>query len=156
MNCKSSDATGVGTALAVVAVQAIIMMSSVACGGSKSPAAPSAPAGPATISSSTTVYASYDNLVEFNSADPTEAETALSDRYLMAGWLYGWLTADNITGTASAIKFDVPAQIAGRTVAKATLRLYLRFLREDFKITPQIRVKAFTTDWDPKTLTWNI
>jgi hypothetical protein len=152
MNRKSSNATGGGTALAVVAVQAIIMMFTVACGGSKSPAAPSAPS---TSPSSTAVYASYDNGVQFDSALSDVAETVFSGSYLMAGWNYGWLTPDNIQGTASAFKFDVQSQIAGRAVAKATLRLYVQFVREDFKITPQIGVSVLD-DWSPNTLTWNI
>ena len=65
---------------------------------------------------------------------------------------YGRHTA----GFASTLKFDLGSQPPGRTVTKATLRLHVRTVRQDFAITPQILVSAFMGDWNPATLTWNI
>ena len=57
---------------------------------------------------------------------------------------------------ASALKFDIQSQIAGRTITKATLRLYVYSLRGEFSITPQIIMSAIATDWNPNTLTYHI
>jgi len=65
--------------------------------------------------------------------------------------------------TASALKFDLPAQITGRTVTKATLRLTVYEVRRDIEgngptatMAIQLRANAFTTNWDPASTSWNV
>jgi hypothetical protein len=104
-----------------------------------------------------TSYSSYDNTVCYSSAIPEYANTVYSNSQLGVGYdfftsLVGW----DFIFRASTIKFDVQAQISGRTISKATLRLYVYALRGDFSITPQIRLNALATDWNPNTLTYNI
>jgi hypothetical protein len=67
----------------------------------------------------------------------------------------------------AALKFDIPSQVTGRTVTKATLRLYAdeeADLRGDLKSNPigptasmniQLRASAFMDGWDAATLSWN-
>jgi len=67
---------------------------------------------------------------------------------------------------ASALKFDLPSQVTGRTVTKATLRLYASEVRKDLtwvnpngptsSMTIQLRVSAFASNWDPASLSWNV
>jgi hypothetical protein len=70
------------------------------------------------------------------------------------------------TSYGSALKFDLPAQVAGRTVTKATLSLYTQQLRNDItEVNPngptasmniQLRASAFVDNWDPSSLSWNV
>jgi hypothetical protein len=59
------------------------------------------------------------------------------------------------SGFAAALKFDVSG-IAGRTVTKATLRLYVYRASRDSKIAPLIKVNALSGNWDPDKLSWNV
>jgi hypothetical protein len=105
--------------------------------------------------SSITAYASYDNMVWMNSIDPTWATQVNQDTQLCVGWnyfLYG--VAPYYTGCGSAIKFDIQSQIAGRTIASATLKLYVYKVREDLLVSPDITLNAFAASWDPNSLTW--
>jgi hypothetical protein len=76
---------------------------------------------------------------------------------LGVGWQYDDIPpyGRHTAGFASTLKFDLGSQTAGRTLTKATLRLRVSTIRQDFAITPQILVNAFTGDWNPATLTWN-
>jgi len=106
--------------------------------------------------SSISAYASYDNGVMTSSLDSTVATKVFSNSMLGVGYEYLWNFAGyDYSAAGSAIKFNVQSQISGRTIAKATLRLYVYALRGDFSVTPQIRVNAFAADWNPSTLTWN-
>ena len=104
-----------------------------------------------------TAYPSYDNAVMTSSLDGTLANKVFSNSQLGVGWefYYNAMYGYDDTGAASAIKFNVQSQISGRSIAKATLRLYVYALRGDFSVTPQIIVNAFQSDWNPGTLTWN-
>ncbi len=104
-----------------------------------------------------TVYAAYDNSVMYDSTDPSCADKVFPNQALMVGYDYLPLPngAHDVQVGASAIKFDVQSRIANRSIAKATLRIYVFALRGDFSITPQIRVRALATDWSPATLTYN-
>jgi hypothetical protein len=66
----------------------------------------------------------------------------------------------------SALKFDIPSQLIGRTVTKATLTLYVEDLRGDItsanpdgptaSMSIQLRASAFMDNWDPASLSWNV
>jgi len=103
-----------------------------------------------------TAYSSYDNTV-CSSGDGTYADTVYWGTELGVGYDYFWsLVGWDFIFRASALKFDVQSQISGRSIKKATLRLYVYTLRGDFSITPYIRMSAFASDWNPNTLTCNI
>jgi hypothetical protein len=93
----------------------------------------------------------------------------LNARVQPAGWVYVGQVFQTVQGkryahaTASALKFDLPAQITGRTVTKATLRLTVYEVRRDIQwngptatMDIQIRANAFMSDWDPASLSWNL
>ena len=112
-----------------------------------------------TIAPSTglTAYASYDNVVMMSTSIPSWANTVYSNTDLVVGFDffekvggYDYLTA------VSLLKFNIQSQIAGRSIARATLRLHVYVLRGDFSITPRIRLNALSMDWNPNTITWNI
>jgi hypothetical protein len=112
-----------------------------------------------TIASPTdlTAYASYDNVVIMSTSIPSWANTVYSSTDLVVGYDffenfggYDYLTA------VSLLKFNIQPQLAGRSIARATLRLHVYILRGDFSITPRIRLNALSTDWNPNTITWNI
>jgi hypothetical protein len=103
------------------------------------------------------VLPAYDNYVSYSSADPNVANTVFPSGDLPVGVdffysLVGW----DFLFWASALYFNCDSQIAGRNISKATLRLYVYLLRGEFSITPQIRLSAFATAWNPNTLTYNI
>jgi hypothetical protein len=103
-------------------------------------------------------YASYDNAVAANSLDPSVANTVYQAGPIGVGCMYvaalpsGW----NSLCYASALKFDVQQDIAGRSIKSATLRLHVDQLRGDFSVTPQMELSAFGQNWNPATLTWNV
>ena len=105
---------------------------------------------------SLTAYASYDNSVMSSSMDSNVENTVYSNSEISVGVDY-YQVGDfhDYVYTASAIKFNIQSQIAGRSIASATLRLYVYSLRGDFNITPKIRVNAFYDDWDPNTFTYS-
>ena len=106
--------------------------------------------------SSLTVFAAFDNTVKSATNDASEANTAYSDGPLEVGvdYLRNALNYDT-RQAAVALLFDVQTQISGRDVARATLRLYVHTVRADLSVTPLIRVSAFSSLWNPVTLTWN-
>jgi len=110
-----------------------------------------------TAPSSITVYASSDNSVGSSSLDSQVANTVYSNDYLGVGVNYAWLIFGGYNSfiTASALKFNVQSQIAGRTISSAKLRLYVQALRGDFTITPKIKVGAIAINWNSSTLTYN-
>jgi uncharacterized repeat protein (TIGR02543 family) len=100
--------------------------------------------------------ASYDNTVLYSSSDGSWANTVYADTPLAVGFDYQANGAGyEHTEAASALLFDVQSRIAGRSIARATLRLYVHTLRGDLAVTPQIRVSALASLWNPSTLTWN-
>ena len=107
--------------------------------------------------SNITAYATYDNSMTYISNVPSAATTVHSNSQIAVGYDFLWnFLGYDYSVAVSAIKFNVQSQIQGRSIAKATLRLYVYALRGDFSITPQIRVKAFASDWSPSALTWNV
>jgi hypothetical protein len=104
------------------------------------------------------VFASDDALVMTHSLSTTMADVAGACCALSVGWLH-YEDPDRgpaFRGEMSAVKFEVPPQVSGRTVTRATLRLTVQSVRGDLQITPQIRVNAFSGDWNRATITWNI
>ena len=103
------------------------------------------------------VLAAYDNYVSYSSADDNTANTVFPSGDLAVGvnFYYSLLGWDYLYW-ASALKFDVQSQISGRAIKKATLRLYVYMLRGEFSITPQIKLSAIATDWNPNTLTYHV
>jgi hypothetical protein len=154
----------------IIVAPVLVAVFAGACGGggsSSSPHSPTAPT-PTPTPTTTTVYAAYDKVVIMMSWNPAEGDNvALDGQWFSAGWWY----FDGSTlhpprpgrvsrGEMAAVKFTIPPQVSGRTITKATLRLYLTdstyAVRRDLEIAPQILVNAFTQNWDPTTLSWNI
>ena len=132
----------------------------IACGGgsSSSPSSPSAPSTP--TGSTVTVYGSLDRYVD--SLEAGRVFQPPSAVNVGVVFLYGGDRRFSLT-QASALKFDLPAQVTGRTVTRATLRLTVLGVRTDVPLggptktmNIQFRVNAFTTDWDPTSLSWNV
>jgi hypothetical protein len=151
-----------------IAAPVLALMIALACGGGGSSSSPSAPTTspptPAPTGGTVTVYVSSDRSVDFSSSDPS-----LNARVQPAGWVYAGQVFQTVQdrryahATASALKFDLPAQITGRTVTKATLRLTVYEVRRDIQwngptatMDIQLRSNAFMSDWDPASLSWNV
>jgi len=99
------------------------------------------------------VYASNDNRVATATSDPKAIDTVVQGDIIGAGWQsneYGTV------GTGTVFKSDLPSQVNGRTIAKATLRLYVSDPPREVLATPQLRLSAFAADWSPSAITWNI
>jgi hypothetical protein len=152
----------------VIVGSALVVSLGVGCGGGGSSSSPSAPTTttptPAQTGGTVTAYVSSDRTVEFSANDPTP-----NARVQPAGWVYAGQVFQTAQGkryahaTASALKFDFPAQVMGRTVTKATLRLTVYEVRRDIEwngptatMKIELRVNAFTNDWDPASLSWNV
>ena len=127
------------------------------CGGggsSSSPSAPTTTPTPAQTGGTVTVNPSSDRSVGTGSgAEPVSL-------YLSVGQVFQGRSSPY--ATASALKFDLPVQVTGRTVTKATLRLAVFEVRRDIQwngptatMAIQLRANAFTTDWDPVSMSWN-
>jgi hypothetical protein len=101
-----------------------------------------------------TAVAQYDNAVLVSSNIPQHADTVYSNTDLAVGCNFsiGPFVSD-YSCAATALKFNVQSQIAGRAVQRAVLRLYPYILPADIGTT--YRLAAFTTDWNPATLTYN-
>jgi len=69
----------------------------------------------------------------------------------------GWQSDEYGTvGTGTAFTIDLPSQIIGRTITKATSRLSVSDPPREVPATPQLRLSAFAAEWSPSTITWNI
>jgi len=105
---------------------------------------------------SLTAVAAYDNTVMYSSSDGSWANTVYAATPLAVGFDYQSNGAGyEHSEAASALLFDVQSRIAGRSIARATLRFYVHTLRGDLTVTPQVRVSALASLWNPTTLTWN-
>ena len=146
-----------------VVVALVVTFAGVACGGGGSSTPSSSPTSPtpsstptpppSTAPTSVTVYASNDNRVATATSDPKAIDTVVQGGIIGAGWQsneYGTV------GTGTVFKFDLPSQVNGRTIAKATLRLYVSDPPREVLATPQLRLSAFAADWSPSVITWNI
>jgi hypothetical protein len=103
-----------------------------------------------------TAFAAYDNTVMASTHDAQLANTVFFDTALAVGQDYiGSAPGFETIEAASAVHFDVQSQIAGRTIIRATLRLFVQTPRGDLSVTPLVRVSAFASMWNPVTLTWN-
>jgi hypothetical protein len=103
----------------------------------------------------TTVYASADNALITNSLDSSVGDTVYSNNDLGVGfnWEVWPLTGQSYIGWGSAIKFNVDALIGGKTIIKATLKLWPYLLPTDWDT--QYAVNAIAGYWNPATITWN-
>jgi hypothetical protein len=146
-----------------VVVALVVTFAGVACGGGGSSTPSSSPTSPtpsstptpppSTAPTSVTVYASNDNRVATATSDPKAIDTVVQGGIIGAGWQsneYGTV------GTGTVFKFDLPSQVTGRTISKATLRLSVNGPPREFPTTPQLRLSAFAADWSPSAITWNI
>ena len=135
----------------------------VACGGgsSSSPSSPSTPATPTPTGGTVTVIVSSDKAVGTGFGNDRVEPMSY---YISVGQVFqGAAQGQRLpTVTASALKFELPAQVSGRTVTKATLRLSVFEVRRDIEwngptatMAIQLRANAFMTDWDPASLSWN-
>ena len=146
-----------------VVVALVVASTGFACGGGGSSTGSSSPASPtptstptpppSTAPTSVTVYASNDNRVATATSDAKAIDTVVQGGVIGAGWQsneYGTV------GTGTVFKFELPSQVNGRTIAKATLRLYVSDPPREVLATPQFRLSAFAADWSPGAITWNI
>jgi hypothetical protein len=147
----------------VIVGSALVFMLASACGGGESSSSPSSPSPP--TGGTVTVSVSSDRTVHFSSGDPSaSARVEPASPYISVGHVF-----DSVHGTrhavtaASALKFDLPAQVNGRTVTKATLRLSTSDVRLDVAgrtgptatMDIRLRANAFMSDWDPASFSWN-
>jgi hypothetical protein len=103
-----------------------------------------------------TAFAAFDNTVMASTHNAQLANMVFFDTPLAVGQDYiGSAPGFETIEAASAILFDVQSQIAGRTIVRATLRLFVHTPRGDLSVTPLVRVSAFASMWNPITLTWN-
>lgn len=103
-----------------------------------------------------TFFAAFDNTVRTATDDASEANMVFYDTPLEVGVDYvAGASGYDVRQAASALLFDVQTQIAGRTIARAILRLHVHAVRGDLAVSPLVRVSAFATLWNPATLTWN-
>ena len=102
-----------------------------------------------------TYYASYDNLLMFNSDDAAIANTVYSSSELGVGTNYYYRMDEgyNEIRRASLLKFDVQSMIALKTILEAKLILYQKILPGDF--AGEFQLAAIKSNWDPSTTTWN-
>ena len=103
-----------------------------------------------------TFYASFDNLVVFNSRDPSNQRTVWSNSQLAVGSSFVYDPDGGLFGfirTASLMKFDVQSAIAGKTIIEAKLRLYELALPTLWD--GSFRLAAVATNWNPSTITWD-
>ena len=140
-----------------VALPALVATLAVSCGGDDS--SPTAPSTQNPTPVSITVYASEDRAVVWSSSNPERANN-VEPAYMVnhVGWGYDVGVGNVVSsiGWGLALRFDVQSQIAGRDVAKATLRLDTLWVRPDLTVTPQIRVRAFQDDWNPAGVNWTV
>ena len=142
----------------------LVQMSALACGGGESSSSPSSPSPP--TGGTVTVSVSSDRTVHFSSGDPsTNARVEPASSYISVGQVFDTVHDTRYAvAAAAALKFDLPAQVTGRTVTKATLRLSVSDVRLDVAgrrgptatMDIQLRANAFTSDWDPTSLSWNV
>jgi len=148
-------------ALFVVALA--VAFAGVACGGGGSSTSSSPPASPspspsqaptpAPTPTGVTVFATSDNRIATATSDPKACDTVVQGGVIGAGWQsneYGTV------GTGTVFKFELPSQITGRTITKATLRLTVWGPPTEFPARPQLRLSAFAADWISGAITWNI
>jgi hypothetical protein len=111
-----------------------------------------------------TVNVSSDRTVSYSSTAYGNDRVEPASSYISVGQVFQTAQGQRYAhATASALKFDLPAQITGRTVTKATLRLTVYEVRRDIQwngptatMDIQLRANAFTSDWDPASLSWNV
>ena len=132
--------TGSRRALYVVALAAAV--AGVGCGGgsstsSSSPTSPSPPSSStppqSTTPSSVTVYASSDIWIGTSNTDPTFNDTVFQRGMIAVGWQsneYGTV------GAGAAFRIELPSQITGRTITKATFRLSVYYPPTEVPATP--------------------
>jgi hypothetical protein len=146
----------------IIVGSALLVSLGVGCGGGGSSSSPSAPTTttptPAPMGGTVTVNASSDR-----SVDPSSARMEPVSYYISVGQVFRTFQDRRSTvATASALKFDIPAQVSGRIVTKATLRLTVYEVRRDIELNGptatmgiQLRANAFMSDWDPASLSGN-
>jgi hypothetical protein len=101
-----------------------------------------------------TALATADNLLLFSTTDPSLADQVFSAGNIAVGFnfIIG-MFSDYVQGL-SAIKFDgLQAQIAGKTIAGATLRLWVSILPADLNST--YTVTPIATAWSTSTISYN-
>ncbi len=105
--------------------------------------------------SSTSIFnPNRDNAVLYNSLNANVAKTSFPIDYLAAGFdfLYNALYGYDTFAAASLVYFDVGSTISGKTIVRATLRLYPYELPGDWDTV--YRVYALYSSWNTS-VTWN-
>jgi hypothetical protein len=105
------------------------------------------------VPTSVTVDASNDHGIFAAADDPKPGDTAVKRGVIGAGWT---CNAYETVGTAAVFTFDLPSQVTGRTITRATLRLTVTDPPTEFPAEPQLRLSAFASDWSRSAIAWNI
>jgi len=105
----------------------------------------------------TTVYAAVDNRVGVYDEDPRWEHTVYWDGDLMVGcwwtpYVINYVTYHHSQCWASLIWFDIDGLIAGKTIQRASLRLFPYLLPWDWQTT--YGLGAISTEWHWDTVTW--
>jgi hypothetical protein len=109
---------------------------------------------PVEPSTTTTFLPLIDNVVAYNSLNPNVQSTAYSNADLAVGhdFIYNLLYGYDDLAMASLLWFNVVPTISGKTIVRATLRLYPRVLPGDWNTV--FRVYALAGSWSTS-VTWN-
>ncbi|MCZ7619937.1 MAG: DNRLRE domain-containing protein [Myxococcota bacterium] len=99
------------------------------------------------------IVASADNSLIYSTTDSGAADRVYANGDLAVGcnWIDGVFRNDWVC-YSTALKFDLPAAAAGRTIYGATLRLYAHTSAGSFDT--QYRIAAFYQNWGPSTITF--
>lgn len=104
--------------------------------------------------SEVTAFATEDNLLIFSSADPNQANQVFNSGLNECGCSFSVLpfNTEFVCGFA-AVKFgDLQSAIAGRSIQRATLKLYVSYLPANPTV---YTLNAFTANWNTNTITYN-
>jgi len=96
-----------------------------------------------------------DNVVMYNSLNASVANTVYSNTDLGVGcdFSFNFVYGYDVLAAASLLYFNVTPTIYGKTIVRATLKLYPRVLPGDWNTV--YRVYGLKTSWSASTVTWN-
>lgn len=107
----------------------------------------------AASSTTLSVNPSADNALIYSTTNSSAQNTVYRTQDLSVGcnWAAG-LYASDFVCSATALKFDIQSQIAGRTIISASLRLYPYILPADYNTT--YAVNAYAASWSASSITF--
>lgn len=96
-----------------------------------------------------------DNVVMYNNLNASVANTVYSNTDLGVSYdfLFSFVNGYDVLAAASLLYFNVTSVISGKTIVRATLKLYPRVLPGDWNTV--YRVYGLNASWSASTVTWN-